>query len=46
MKGAGEKAAAECQARWEAAGLRVRTVMPPTPGDDFNDILVALEGRP
>jgi phage/plasmid primase-like uncharacterized protein len=44
--GAGEKAAAECLARWEAAGLNARSLMPPTPGDDFNDILVALEGRP
>ena len=32
------------RARWEAAGLRVRTVMPSTPGHDLNDILVALEG--
>ena len=46
VKGAGEKAAAETKARWEAAGLRVRTVMPSTPGEDFNDVLVALEGRP
>jgi putative DNA primase/helicase len=46
VKGAGEKAAAETKARWEAAGLRVRTAMPSTPGEDFNDVLVALEGRP
>ena len=45
-KGSGEKAAAETKARWEAAGLRVRTAMPSTPGEDFNDVLVALEGRP
>jgi putative DNA primase/helicase len=44
--GTGEKAAAECLARWEAAGLNARSLMPPTPGHDFNDILVALEGRP
>ena len=24
--------------------MRVRTVMPPTPGEDFNDVLVALRG--
>ena len=29
--GVGEKAAAECLARWEAAGLRARSLMPPTP---------------
>ena len=39
VKGAGEKAAAETKARWEAAGLRVRTAMPSTPGEDFNDVL-------
>ena len=44
--GTGEKAAAECLARWEAAGLRARSLMSPNCGDDFNDILVALEGRP
>ena len=36
---AGEKAAAQAKARWEAAGLRVRTAMPSTPGEDFNDVL-------
>jgi putative DNA primase/helicase len=45
MSGAGQKAAAETRARWEAAGLRVRTVMPPTPGDDLNDVLRSREGR-
>jgi putative DNA primase/helicase len=39
--GAGQKATAECRARWEAAGHRVRTVMPPTVGDDLNDVLQA-----
>jgi putative DNA primase/helicase len=42
--GAGQKATAECRARWEAAGHRVRTVMPPTVGDDLNDVLQAQEG--
>jgi putative DNA primase/helicase len=46
VKGAGEKAAAETRARWQAAGLRVRTAMSSIPGEDFNDVLVALEGRP
>ena len=45
VKGAGEKAAAETKARWEAAGLRVRTVMPPEPGHDLNDILIARKVR-
>ena len=44
--GTGEKAATECLARWEAAGLNVRSLMPPNCGEDFNNILVALEGRP
>lgn len=39
--GTGQKATAECRARWEAAGLRVRTVMPPTVGHDLNDFLQA-----
>lgn len=39
--GAGQKATAECRARWEAAGHRVRTVMPPIVGDDLNDVLQA-----
>jgi hypothetical protein len=36
--GAGQKAAAESKERWEAAGQRVRTVMPPTIGEDLNDV--------
>ena len=43
--GTGEKAAAECLARWEAAGLRARSLMSPNCGDDFNDILVALASQ-
>ncbi len=42
--GAGQKATAECRARWEAEGRRVRTVMPPNVGDDLNDVLQAQEG--
>ena len=45
VKGAGQKAAAETRARWEAAGLRVRTVMPLEPGHDLNDILKARKVR-
>ena len=45
VTGTGQKAAAETKARWEAAGLRVRTVMAPTPGHDLNDVLRAREGR-
>jgi putative DNA primase/helicase len=37
--GAGQKAAAECKARWLAAGRHVRTVMSPLPGEDLNDVL-------
>jgi putative DNA primase/helicase len=39
--GGGQRAAAECRARWEARGHRVRTVMPPNVGDDLNDVLRA-----
>jgi putative DNA primase/helicase len=48
VKGAGQKAAAETRARWEAAGLRVRTAMSSTPGEDFNDVLAwsCWGGRP
>ena len=45
VSGAGQKAAATVRARWEAAGLRVRTVTPATPGHDANNVLVALECR-
>jgi Toprim domain len=41
VTGDGQKAAAETRVRWEAAGLRVRTVMAPTPGHDLNDVLRA-----
>ena len=43
--GAGQRAASATRARWEAAGLRVRTVMPPEPGRDLNDILKARKVR-
>jgi putative DNA primase/helicase len=39
--GTGQRDTAECRARWEAAGHCVRTVMPPTVGDDLNDVLQA-----
>ena len=45
VSGAGQGAAAKTRARWEAAGLRVRTVMSPTPGHDLNDVLRARAGR-
>src|SRR6478735_2581625 len=45
VSGTDQKGAAECKARWTAAGRRVRTVMAPTPGHDFNDVLRAREGR-
>jgi putative DNA primase/helicase len=43
----GQRAAATCRDRWFAAGKRVRLAMPETPGNDFNDLLLAgLEGAP
>jgi putative DNA primase/helicase len=38
---AGQGAAAECRARWVAAGKAVRCAMPEEPGKDFNDVLLA-----
>jgi hypothetical protein len=37
--GAGERAARAAGARWLAEGRRVRIVLPPDPGTDFNDVL-------
>jgi putative DNA primase/helicase len=43
ISGTGQRAAAQCKARWLAAGRRVRTVMSSRPGDDLNDILQRRE---
>lgn len=37
--GAGQRAAEYAASRWEAEGRRVRIVMPPNQGTDFNDML-------
>lgn len=37
--GAGQRAAEYAASRWEAEGRRVRIVMPPNQGSDFNDLL-------
>jgi putative DNA primase/helicase len=42
--GTGQRAAAACRDRWLAAGKRVRLAMPDTPGQDFNDLLLAEFG--
>jgi putative DNA primase/helicase len=42
--GAGQKAAAECKARWTEARRYVRTVTPRRPGEDLNDVLMR-QGR-
>jgi putative DNA primase/helicase len=39
VSGTGQWAAAECKARWLAAGRRVRTVMSSKVGEDLNDVL-------
>jgi phage/plasmid primase-like uncharacterized protein len=39
INGAGEYAARTAAQRWLVEGRRVRLVMPPTPGTDFNDVL-------
>ena len=44
VSGTGQRAAAACRDRWFAAGKRVRLVMPDTPGQDINDLLLAELG--
>ena len=44
VSGTGQRAAATCRDRWLAAGKRVRLAMPDTPGQDFNDLLLAELG--
>ena len=39
FSGAGERTACSAAARWLAEGRRVRIVVPPEPGTDFNDML-------
>jgi putative DNA primase/helicase len=47
VSGTGQRAAAACRDRWLAAGKRVRLAMPESPGEDFNDLLLAeLRGSP
>ena len=45
VSGVGQKAAAECRARWTASGRYVRTVMAVTPGDDLNDVWRERKGE-
>jgi putative DNA primase/helicase len=40
INGAGERAAYVAAQRWIAEGRRVRIVMPPQPGTNFNDVVV------
>ncbi|MGY3149616.1 putative DNA primase/helicase [Bradyrhizobium sp. USDA 3397] len=44
VSGTGQRAAAACRDRWIAAGKHVRLVMPDTPGQDINDLLLAEPG--
>ncbi|MEZ2147956.1 toprim domain-containing protein [Bradyrhizobium sp. DN5] len=44
VSGTGQRAAAACRDRWLAAGKRVRLIMPDTPGQDINDLLLAELG--
>jgi hypothetical protein len=39
--GVGQRAAQDAAARWLAEGRRVRIALPPEPGTDFNDVLMA-----
>jgi phage/plasmid primase-like uncharacterized protein len=38
--GAGQKAAAECKRRWQAAGRCGAVLTPPRHGSDFNDVVL------
>jgi putative DNA primase/helicase len=38
--GAGQDAASSARYRWEGEGRKVRRLMPPDPGTDFNDVLL------
>jgi putative DNA primase/helicase len=40
VNGAGQAAAAAALTRWRAEGRTVRCLVPPHPGDDFNDVLL------
>ncbi len=44
VSGTGQRAAAACRDRWFGAGKHVRLVMPDTPGQDINDLLLAELG--
>jgi hypothetical protein len=41
LNGAGQVAALSAYTRWTDEGRKVRLLMPPTPGTDFNDMLLA-----
>ena len=42
--GTGQKAAAECAARWSDAGREVIRLIPPEVGTDFNDVILSQKG--
>ncbi len=44
LNGAGEKAAREIEARWQAAGREVKLIQPIAPGD-LNDIIIAENSK-
>ena len=41
----GQLAAAAAALRWQAAGLEVVTLTPPTPDSDFNDLVIEEDAR-
>jgi putative DNA primase/helicase len=40
----GQRAALAAHQRWTTEGRSVRVLLPPNPGQDFNDILLSREG--
>jgi phage/plasmid primase-like uncharacterized protein len=41
MNGVGQRAALSAHERWAAEGRSVRILLPPNPGEDFNDVLLS-----
>jgi hypothetical protein len=44
MNGVGQRAALSTRKRWAAEGRSVRILLPPNPGENFNDVLLSDAG--
>jgi hypothetical protein len=43
LNGVGQRAALSARERWATEGRAVRILLPPNPGEDFNDVLLSVE---